>query len=194
MTEDLLAYYKQTTLGVAVYKRISENIFEFIFYNTAGQQMDGVVGIDYLGKNVHEVFPNVDEFGLIAVLETVFATGVPQELTLKGYKVNDEITLYRTNRIQKLSNDYLVCTYTDESESYAQLALIEKETEVLKKAFNYAAFKIEGDLLLANTTIDKIIKTEDNTLQIKEIKKYLSNISDKTNRLISILEKGIQSN
>ncbi|MBB6461749.1 hypothetical protein [Flammeovirga kamogawensis] len=156
--------------------------------------MDGAIGVDYHGKKIHELFPNVNEFGLIEVLENVFITGNSQELALKGYKVNDDITLYRTNRVQKLNNDFLVCTYTDETDNYAQLELIEKETEILKKAFNYAAFKIEGDLLLANSTIDKIIKTEDNTLQIKEIKKYLSNISDKTNRLMSILEKGVNTN
>ncbi|WP_044210945.1 hypothetical protein [Flammeovirga sp. OC4] len=195
MNEELLNFYENCKLGVAVYKRLSKNNYEFVYYNPSGKMMDGVEGLDVIGKKIHDIFPNVFEFGLIEILEEVYKTGVPSEMPIKGYVVDNETTLYRTNRVQKLSCGLIVSIYSDESKLFSYINKIENENAVLTRALDYTSHNLRGDLSTSLgvfelfETVD-VSPAEKNTL-LKVVKDNLEKIDVKIHRLVRLLSKGI---
>ncbi|MBD0403849.1 hypothetical protein [Flammeovirga sp. EKP202] len=195
MNEELLNFYENCKLGVAVYKRLSENNYEFVYYNPSGKMMDGVEGLDVIGKKVHEIFPNVFEFGLIETLERVYKTGTPSEMPIKGYVVDSETTLYRTNRVQKLSCGLIVSVYSDESKLFSYINKIENENAVLTRALDYTSHNLRGDLSTSLgvfelfETVD--VSPEEKYTLLKVVKDNLEKIDIKIHRLVRLLSKGI---
>lgn len=195
MNDDLLQFYDSCELGVAVYKRLSKNSYEFVYYNPAGRAMDGVFDIDIENKKVEEIFPNVFEFGLIDVLEEVFSTGKSIEMPLNGYVVDTKVKLYRTNRIQKLQNGMLVSIYSDESKLYSYINRIETENNILNKALDYTSHNLRGDLSTSLGVLElfdtvEVSNTEKKDL-LKVVKSNLEKIDHKIHRLVRLLYMGV---
>ena len=65
--------------GVAVYQAVNDGE-DFIFkdFNQAAEQMEGISKGELLGRMVTEVFPGVEEFGLLEVFRRVWRTGKPE--------------------------------------------------------------------------------------------------------------------
>ncbi|KXX67376.1 hypothetical protein [Flammeovirga sp. SJP92] len=198
MNEELLNFYENCKLGVAVYKRLSKNNYEFVYYNPSGRVMDGVEGIDIVGKKVHDVFPNVFEFGLLDVFEKVHDTGDPLEMPIKGYVVDNKTTLYRTNRVQKLSCGLIVSVYSDESKLFSYINKIEDENEILSRALDYTSHNLRGDLSTSLgvfelfETVD--VSPEEKYTLLRVVKENLEKIDTKIHRLVRLLSKGISVN
>ncbi|NME67718.1 transcriptional regulator [Flammeovirga aprica] len=197
MNEELLNFYENCKLGVAVYRRLSKNNYEFVYYNPSGMKMDGVEGIEIVGKKVHDIFPNVFEFGLIEVFENVYATGNAAELPIKGYVVDSMTTLYRTNRVQKLSCGLIVSIYSDESKLFSYINKIENENEVLSRALDYTSHNLRGDLSTSLgvfelfETVD--VSQEEKYTLLKVVKENLEKIDTKIHRLVRLLSTGVSA-
>lgn len=123
--------------GVAVYEALNngEN-FKFVDINKVGQEIDNLDKEEVIGKRIEEVFPGVEEFGLVAVLKRVYETGEPEKSPLKKYQ-DDRITAYRENYVYKLETGEVVAVYNDLTEQKIQ-------EEELRETKNRLEMAIEG--------------------------------------------------
>ena len=108
--------FEQTGSGVAVYRPVDDGAdFEFVDLNPAAAQMDQVERADILGYRVTECFPAVEEMGLLAVMQRVARTGIPEGLPISQYD-DGRIAGWRTNRVFRLSSGEVVAVYDDLTE------------------------------------------------------------------------------
>jgi len=111
------SFYRQlfdhSSSGVAVYEAVDGGD-DFIFkdFNTAGEIIENRNRNTLLGCKITEVFPGVEEFGLLDVLRQVWQTGEPAHHPVSFYK-DEKIQGWRENRIYKLPTGEVVSVYDD---------------------------------------------------------------------------------
>lgn len=127
----LLEAYRGLDVGVAVYRAIPEcRDFTFVAFNEAGQTIERTRGEEVLGRRLREVFPAVDEFGLIDVLCRVLETGQSEELAVRNYD-DGQVVGWRRNHVMRLGPDLVAALYEDLSEQMeSELALRERIKEL----------------------------------------------------------------
>jgi len=108
-------------IGVAMYEA-TEDGRDFILrdFNRGAQNIDKVKKEEVIGRKVTDVFPGIDEMGLLDVLRRVHQTGNPEFYPLSYYHDN-RIVGYRENHVYRLPSDEVVAVYED--------ATARKETE-----------------------------------------------------------------
>jgi PAS domain S-box-containing protein len=102
--------------AVAVYEAVDEGD-DFIFrdFNDAGLRIEKVAKEDVVGRRVTDVFPGVEEFGLLGVMRSVYRQGTPRSFPTHFYK-DDRIAGWRKTYVYKLPTGEIVCVYEDVSE------------------------------------------------------------------------------
>ncbi len=102
--------------GVAVYG-VHKNGEQFIIkdLNQAGEGIEKIKKEDVIGKDVTEIFPGIEKFGLLDVFKKVWKSGNPEHYPIKFYK-DERITGWRKNYVYKLSSDEIVTVYEDVTE------------------------------------------------------------------------------
>ena len=113
---------------VAVYEAVDDGE-DFIFtdFNRAAEETENVKREEVLGKRVTEVFPGVEEFGLLDVLRRVYRTGNPEHYPLTQYE-DERISGWRENFVYRLPSGEVVAVYEDRTkEKQLQEELEEKE-------------------------------------------------------------------
>ncbi|MBK5935214.1 hypothetical protein CCR81_00060, partial [Halorhodospira halophila] len=114
--ERFAGIFEQTGSGVAVYRPVDQGRdFEFIDLNPASERIEQRSRDELIGRTLAECFPGVEEMGLLAALQRVADTGVPEELPLASYQ-DERITGWRENRIFRLSSGEVVAVYEDRTE------------------------------------------------------------------------------
>jgi len=114
--ERFAGIFEQTGSGVAVYRPVDQGRdFEFIDLNPASERIEQRSRDELIGRRLAECFPGVGEMGLLAALQRVADTGVPEELPLAAYQ-DERITGWRENRIFRLSSGEVVAVYEDRTE------------------------------------------------------------------------------
>lgn len=99
--------------GLAVYRAVERgNNFIFIDINQAAEDIDSVKKEDVIGKKVTDVFPGVEDFGLLEVFQRVYKTGTPEHHPISKYTDN-RITGWRNNLVYKLPTGEIVTIYED---------------------------------------------------------------------------------
>ena len=102
--------------GVAVYESV-ENGRDFIFkdLNLAGERIDRRKKEDVVGKKLTEMFPGVEEFGLLDVFRRVYKTGQPEHHPVAMYK-DDRYFAWFDNYVYKLPSGEIVAVHDDVTE------------------------------------------------------------------------------
>ncbi|MBW8035926.1 MAG: GHKL domain-containing protein [Planctomycetes bacterium] len=102
--------------GVAVYEAV-ENGMDFIFkdLNSAGERIDRTKKEDVVGKKITEMFPGIEEFGLLDVFRKVYKTGEPQHHPVAMYK-DDRYSAWFDNYVYKLPSGEIVAVHDDVTE------------------------------------------------------------------------------
>lgn len=114
--ENFTALFENINVGVAVYEAVDEGAdFMFQDLNEAGQRFSKLHLEDVLGRRVTEVFPSLEEMGLLATFRKVYATGEPAFVPMTLYKDN-RITEWVENRVVRLPSGRIVALYDDRTE------------------------------------------------------------------------------
>lgn len=99
--------------GVAIYEAVdSGEDFLFRDVNRAAERIDKLRGESIIGQRLTDVFPSVGEFGLLGVMQRVYATGRPQGHPIALYK-DERIEGWRENYVYKLPTGEVVVVYDD---------------------------------------------------------------------------------
>ncbi|HWQ68113.1 MAG TPA: PAS domain S-box protein [Methanospirillum sp.] len=103
--------------GVAVYEVQGKEEPHFIFkdMNLAAQKIEQISKTDFIGRDVTEVFPGIEDLGLFQVFNRVYQSGDAEVLPAAQYQ-DDRIRGWRENRVYKLPSGDIVAVYDDISE------------------------------------------------------------------------------
>ena len=100
---------------VAVYQAVADGRdFVILEFNHAAEKTEGMMREEVIGRRVTEVFPGVQEFGILDVFRRVWSTGIPESFPVSFYKDN-RISGWRDNFIYKLPSGEIVASYSDET-------------------------------------------------------------------------------
>jgi len=103
-------------LAIAIYRAVDDgNDFIFVDINSGVEAIEQVKRENLIGKSVTEVFPGVEEFGLLDVFKRVHETGVPESHPISFYE-DDRIAGWRDNYVYRLDSGEVVAVYRDETE------------------------------------------------------------------------------
>lgn len=123
--------------GVAVYEPIQEgDDFVFVDFNHAAEEIEGITRNEVIGKVLTEIFPGVNELGLLDVFKRVNKTGEAEFLPAAFYNDNEREGSWRENWIYKLSSGEIVAVYDDVTKrkaAEAELEMSRNHLEVLVK-------------------------------------------------------------
>lgn len=117
--------FEHSSSGVAVYRPV-EGGKDFIFqdFNKAAETMDQVKREEIIGKPVTEVFPAVEEFGLLDVFRQVAKTGLSARHPVSLYS-DGRLKGWRENSVYQLPSGEIVAVYNDQT--------AQKQAEIDKK-------------------------------------------------------------
>jgi PAS domain S-box-containing protein len=136
LTERFKQLFEGMSSGVAVYEAVDGgNDFIIKDFNRAAEEIDDVKREDIIGRRVTEVFPGVEEFGLLEVLRQVWKTGSSRNYPITFYK-DEKITGWRENYIYKLPSGKVVAIYDDITERKRAEERIEHLNLVLRAVRN----------------------------------------------------------
>jgi PAS domain S-box-containing protein len=109
--------FEQMSSGVAVYEAI-DNGNDFIIrdFNRSGENIEHVDRENIIGKRVTEVFPGINEFGLLDVFKQVWETGKTEYFPDALYMDESGRRGWRENWVYKLPTGEVVAVYNDVTE------------------------------------------------------------------------------
>ncbi|MCP4350761.1 MAG: response regulator [Desulfobacterales bacterium] len=126
--ERYLAMFENMLNGVSVFKPVKngEN-FIIVDFNKAAEQIEKIKKQDIIGKKVLDVFPGMQESGLLKVFRDVNKTGKAEHYPVFMYK-DDRLSGWRENLVYKLPSGEIVAIYSDETEQMmTKLELVDSE-------------------------------------------------------------------
>ncbi len=105
--------FEDTHSGVAVYEAMDDGAY-FVFkdINPAAERISRIRREAAIGKNLLDLFPEMDKFGLVDALRRVWRTGEPEIMPPRYYRDRDREG-WRENRLYKLPFGELVAIYDD---------------------------------------------------------------------------------
>ncbi len=101
---------------LVVYK-VEDDGRDFVItaFNKAAEEVESISRAKALGKRISEVFPGVEEFGLLDVFRRVWRTGVAENFPVGFYR-DKRIEGWRDNYIMRLSSKEIAALYQDKTE------------------------------------------------------------------------------
>lgn len=105
--------FRFTTDCIAVYKTPDKGkSFVFADLNPAAEKAENISRKEVIDKNVVEIFPEVEKFGLIDVMREVYKTGKESVLPVRFYS-DPRISGWRENHVYKLDDEHILVIYND---------------------------------------------------------------------------------
>lgn len=120
--------------GVAIYT-VMNNGEDFVFsdFNAAGEKADHISKEEVIGRNLTDVFPGAENFGMIEVLRRVYHSGIPEHHPVRLYQ-DERISGWRDNYVFKLPSGEVAAIYTDETERVRAEEIMREQEEQLQQA------------------------------------------------------------
>ncbi|MFA6295967.1 MAG: PAS domain S-box protein [Patescibacteria group bacterium] len=103
--------------------------------NPAAEKIEKIKKEEAIGKDVTNVFPGVEKFGILEVFKRVWKTGKPEHFPLGQYK-DKRIIGWRDNYIYKISNDEIVAVYEDKTKEKQDEEKLKNQSKFLQELIN----------------------------------------------------------
>ncbi len=115
--------FNNVSSGVAIYETKNDGQdFLIVDFNRAAEEIEQIKKEDIIGKNVKDVFPGVEKFGILDVFRRVYKTGVPEHLPISIYR-DERIAGWRENYVYRLPSGQVIAVYDDISaKKHSELA------------------------------------------------------------------------
>ena len=155
--EQFRAMFNHMHSGVAIYEAVDTGA-DFVFrdFNAAAERISSISREQVIGKRLLELFPNMDKFGLFAMLQRVHRTGQPEHLPAAYYK-DSYREGWRDNFIFKLPSGAVVAIYDDVTKrKEAEKALLESEAEAKRLAQENTAIAEIGRIISSTLNIEDV--------------------------------------
>jgi diguanylate cyclase (GGDEF)-like protein/PAS domain S-box-containing protein/putative nucleotidyltransferase with HDIG domain len=111
--------FGEMSSGCAIYEVLNngEHGSDYIIkdFNKAALKAEGKTKEEVLGKSLYDLRPNIDEFGLIPVFQSVWLTGEPAYYPTHFY-VDERFSNWYENRVYKLPTGEIVALFDDVTE------------------------------------------------------------------------------
>jgi PAS domain S-box-containing protein len=120
--------FEYTKSGVIIYEALADgNDFVCVDLNKSAERIDDLNSEKIVGRPIGEVFPNIEAFGLLSVMQQVMKSGVPAYFPTAWYQ-DARIEGWRDYLVYKLPSEEIVTVYSDETDrKVAETALRESE-------------------------------------------------------------------
>jgi len=126
---------EEIPLNVAVYKPTDDGDFIFVDVNSTLEKSEGITKDALIGKRLTELFPGIEEMGLLQCFRRVNETGEDELLELALYEDKHK-TGWKRNNVTKLANGNIAAFYEDVTENNQEVErfeeLLEKKTAELE--------------------------------------------------------------
>jgi len=146
-------------VGVAVYEA-TEDGRDFIFtdFSRGAQEIEKLRKKDVIGRKVTEIFPGIDEMGLLDVFMRVHRTGNPESYPTSLY--HDGRTMnYRKNYVYKSPSGEVVAVYEDATAMKEMVRRIEHLASFpMLDPAPVLELKVGGEISYANEAAHKVIR------------------------------------
>lgn len=121
-------------INIAIY-RYEDGNFIFVDFNHQAEKTDHIKREELIGKNLENVFPGVNEFGLLDVLKRVYISGDPEHFEAGYYR--DEIREgWRVNDVSRLDNGYVMAVYKDVTQEIENKDSLQALGNLIDKSLN----------------------------------------------------------
>lgn len=144
---------------VAVYQAMDDgDDFTFVDFNKAAERVEEISRDELLGRSVTEVFPGVEDFGILEVFRRVWTSGEPESFPAGKYE-DGRVSGWKENYIYKLPTGEIVAVYDDVTQQrQAEESLRENESRFRFLAENMNDLVFTADLVMNPTYVSPSIK------------------------------------
>jgi len=152
--------FENISSGVAIYETPDKGeTFIIREMNKAGLRICEATRKEIVGKNLSDLFPNVEDFGFISALRRVWKTGKPEHPPTAFYQ-DDRVDGWTEMYIYKLSSGKVVAIFDRQSELIEAQEIINRKNieDELQKSEN------EKSVILESLLEHIIYQTTDNTI------------------------------
>ncbi len=152
--------FEYTKSGVIIYEVAGDgDDFICVDLNKSAEGIDDLKRQEIIGKSIREVFPNIEPFGLLYVMQKVMQSGVPSYFPTAWYR-DYRIAGWREYFVYKLPSKEIVTVYSDETDrKLAETALRESEETlagIIHSVNDHMVMLDEQlNILWANNTVKK---------------------------------------
>jgi PAS domain S-box-containing protein len=138
------AVFENTVDGIAIYGAVDGGK-DFIFadINKGSETIDNIKREEVIDRSVLEVFPGVEEFGLLEVFRRVWATGTPEHHPISMYQDN-RIAGWREHFVYKLPSGEIASVYHDETKRKIAEEALKRSESQLRETKEYLTNVIES--------------------------------------------------
>jgi len=170
--------FAHLTVGVSVYEPSTEgNDFIIKDINLAGQAFSKIDIAEVTGKSIQEVFPGVEELGLLAALQEVARNGEPQSLPVSLYH-DDRLSEWVENSVFRLPSGEVVAIYHDmtvQKEAEAGLkAALEQREALLHEVHHRVKNNLQLISSLLSLQIEQLESESDGELYRESIQRVMA--------------------
>jgi len=168
---------------IAVYEtKDYGNSFLIKDFNKKAEKIENLKKSDIVGRNILEIFPGVEDFGLIQVFRRVWKTGIPESHPISFYKDN-RIQRWRENYVYKLETDEIVAVYNDITEMKNQEEILKESEEKFRIINSKVMDSIvqldhEGNIIYWNDAAKRVFGYEFNEIKGKNLFKLITTETD----------------
>ena len=153
--------FNEMSAGAAIYKVLNDGQHgkDYIIqdFNRAALKAEGKEKAEVLGKSLYDLRPNIDEYGLIPIFQSVWKTGEPAYYPSKIY-VDEKFSNWYENRVYKLPSGEIVAIFDDVTEKTLAEEAVRKQNDLfvsLLEILPVGVFMVdsaEGRPLVVNET------------------------------------------
>jgi len=164
---------------IAVYETIDYGkTFIIKDFNKKAEKIEKLKKSDIVGRNILEIFPGAEDFGLIQVFRRVWKTGIPESHPISFYKDN-RIQSWRENYVYKLETDEIVAVYNDLTEMKNQEEILKENEEKFRIMTSKVMDSIvqldhEGNIIYWNDAAKRVFGYEFNEIKGKNLFKLIT--------------------